>query len=180
MFQYQLDHQDCFNVLGHFMEKLGGKVYMILDWDSFFRSSCARQAPRMSELYDKGARIRLMKPQGRISGGWPIMHAKTVVIDKAVVLTGSVNMTHNGHGNNKEHMVSLTDKETVEEFVADFEETWDTLNAITPDMIDRMNEKQIEREKGYRSKSRERSLSRSVSRSLTAELKDAEESQQQQ
>jgi phosphatidylserine/phosphatidylglycerophosphate/cardiolipin synthase-like enzyme len=36
------------------------------------------------------------------------MHAKSLIFDEEVLVTGSVNMTHNGYENNKEHMFRIT------------------------------------------------------------------------
>ncbi len=62
------------------VKKLGaGKtVKFILDRKNFFDSSCARQAPRIKELIDAGAMIKILKPEG---SGFACMHAKTLIFD---------------------------------------------------------------------------------------------------
>ena len=111
------------------------------------------------------------------------MHAKTIIIDQCVVLTGSVNMTQNGHGNNKEHLLSVRDPSTVTEFNADFEYCWQLSTPVTPDLVEKMLKRSQERYDSWkgsnRSKSREPSVERKVSRSLTNELQQAEQPEPQ-
>ena len=72
----------------------GFSVKLIFDKDNFKSSSCARQPLRMKELYESGAELRVMRP---LRGGFACMHAKTVILDEKVILTGSVNLTHEPH-----------------------------------------------------------------------------------
>ena len=89
-FQYTLDYTTAFMKL---CRKLGAgkQAKLILDRKNFYDSSCARQAPRIKELTDAGAMIKILKAEG---SGFACMHAKTLIFDKKVVLTGSVNLTH--------------------------------------------------------------------------------------
>ena len=100
------------------------------------------------------------------------MHAKTIVIDKEVLLTGSVNMTGYGLDYNKEHMFRITGHpEVIEQVYRDFEQTWAKADVV--------GEKQIEimmmnaRDEGKKKKSKSRSGS--ASRSMSSELDDAGE-----
>ena len=88
----------------------GKTVKFILDRKNFFDSSCARQAPRIKELIDAGAKIKILKPEG---SGFACMHAKTLIFDEKVVLTGSVNLTHNGLERNKEHLIRVLEPSVV-------------------------------------------------------------------
>ena len=141
-FQYTLDYTTVFLKL---CRKLGaGKTAkFILDRKNFFDSSCARQAPRIKELIDAGAMIKILKPEG---SGFACMHAKTLIFDKKVVLTGSVNLTHKGLEHNKEHMLRLTEPGTVADFLRDFEETWEHADTVTSEDLESMLEKYAKKE----------------------------------
>ena len=196
-FQYQSDHTELIVIL---VRKLGQgvKVRLIFDKENFKSSSCARQAPRMKELYEAGAELKMMRPP---HGGFACMHVKTLVVDRKVLLTGSVNMTHNGLEKNKEHLYRIENPSTIETVMTDFEEEWQEAEPVTDDVIENMMEKYAEKEaqkeeariakeaekeakkEEARSakeaakeakESRVRSKSRSVSRSLSAELESAE------
>ena len=136
-------------------------------------SSCARQPQRMKELWEAGCQMKLLKPKG---GGFARMHVKSLIIDERVVLTGSVNMTHSGHENNKEHMYRITEPTAVSDVLADFEKDWGEAELLTQQLINTMLENS---EKHRRSREKSRSVSRSlsqapaVSRTLSAELDDA-------
>ena len=91
---------------------------MILDKKNFYSSSCARQSARVEEFFKANGKIRITRPN---SGGWAINHAKTCVFDNKVILTGSVNMTNNGHDNNKEHMFRIEEPKVVAAVIEDFE-----------------------------------------------------------
>jgi phosphatidylserine/phosphatidylglycerophosphate/cardiolipin synthase-like enzyme len=160
-FQYVTDHTECYLKIAL---KLGQGVRgrFILDKAQFENSSCARQAARVAELVEAGqdvCEVRVLKPQG---GGFACMHAKTVIIDNRVVLTGSVNMTHNGIENNKEHMFRILEPTVVKALRVDFEETWRIAQPVTQEMcismVRRAEQARIKRQE--RSASSSRSLSR--------------------
>ena len=97
------------------------------------------------------------------------MHAKSFVVDGRVLFTGSVNLTHNGMENNKEHMFRICDPYPVAQVEADFEELWEESEDVDDDMIMKMLETRRQKEdKPSRSKSR--SSTRSNSDSLAVEL----------
>ena len=96
------------------------------------------------------------------------MHVKSLIFDGAVLLTGSVNMIHNGHENNKEHLYRIAHGPTVAEVLADFEKEWAGAEMVTREHIDEMIDN-----KAKKDEKRGASLSRSVSRSLSAELEDS-------
>ncbi len=194
-FQYTLDYASVFMKL---CTKLGaGKtVKFILDRKNFFDSSCARQAPRIKELIDAGATVKILKPEG---SGFACMHSKTLFFDKKVVLTGSVNLTHNGLEHNKEHLIRVLEPSVVAAMLRDFEETWERADTVTSEDLDSMLEKYAKKEakkKSSRSSqsgdasdndsewrslssrsggSLSKNASRSVSRSLSAELSPCQE-----
>jgi phosphatidylserine/phosphatidylglycerophosphate/cardiolipin synthase-like enzyme len=144
---------------------------MIFDKGNFYRSSCARQAPRVRELWDAGGEIRLIKPS---HGGFAVMHAKTFVFDEAVLLTGSVNMTHNGLENNKEHLFRMTEPAVVAKVMSDFEQEWVTAERVTQENIDQMMDYWERKGDEKRGKSLSRTSSsgsgRPLSRSQSREL----------
>ena len=105
------------------------------------------------------------------------MHVKSLIIDIRVVLTGSVNMTHNGHEHNKEHMYRITEPSAVSDVLADFEKDWIEAEIATQILMNTLLEnsekhKRTREEKGRRAS---RSLSKdcSLSRSLSNEFDDA-------
>ena len=105
------------------------------------------------------------------------MHVKSLVFDERVVLTGSTNMTHNGHEKNKEHMYRIAHRPTVAEVVADFEKDWKEAMPLTQDLIDSVVAKSLARsEERTRSQSRSRSKARprSQARSSSSALEPEE------
>ena len=98
-FQYQLDHTECVIQIIRKLDK-GAQAKFLLDKTNFFQSSCARQAPRVKELFEAGCEFRVVKPLG----GFACMHAKTLIVDRITLLAGSVNLTHHGFESNKEHL----------------------------------------------------------------------------
>ena len=96
------------------------------------------------------------------------MHVKTLVFDRKVLLTGSVNLTHNGMENNKEHLYRISDSQLIAEVLADFEQVWASAEPVTQEVIADMMERHTKRASRPRSKS--------VSRSLSTELDDVRES----
>ena len=104
------------------------------------------------------------------------MHVKTLVFDRKVVLTGSVNLTHNGMENNKEHLFRIEDPSIIESVMTDFEDDWRQAEPVGDPLIAEMMEKYAakEAEKDQRRIAREtRSRSRSATRSLSGELEEA-------
>ena len=163
--QYTLDHTDCFMGLTSKMSK-GVKGRFVIDRKNFIESSCARQAARVAELWRAGCEFRVLRPRG---SEYACMHAKSLVFDEKVVLTGSVNMTHNGLENNKEHMYRITEPKVVAAVLADFEEVWQVAEEVTQEGVDMMVARSEENRKA-RKERREQCTSRTVSRSLSEEL----------
>ena len=156
--QYCLDHTDsCVKMVF----QLGkGKVgRLIFDRSMFMDGSSARQPSRLKELWEAGCQMKLLQPKG---GPFARMHVKSLMFDKKVLHTGSVNLTHNGHENNKEHMFRITEPTTVAAVVEDFEKDWERAEAVTQPLIDEMLEAAYNRRQ-------QRDKSRSVSRSLSME-----------
>ena len=95
------------------------------------------------------------------------MHAKTIIIDRKIVLTGSVNMTHNGFERNKEHLFRITDPVTVKAVSDEFDEVW-TSQQVLP-----VHQSEIElMMDNWRRRDQKKKSSRSVSRSLSQEVAD--------
>ena len=90
--QYCVDHTECCVKLNVKLAR-GVRGRLILDRNMFLNSSCARQAPRIKELWDSGCEMKTLKLKG---SGFACMHVKSLILDERVVLSGSVNMTHNG------------------------------------------------------------------------------------
>jgi hypothetical protein len=91
-FQYVADHTMCVVKMVWKFAK-GMRIRVAFGKMSFTRSSCARQAIRIRELWDAGCEIKTMKLRGAV---FACMHAKSFIFDEEVLVTGSVNMAHNG------------------------------------------------------------------------------------
>ena len=70
--------------------------------------------------------MRTFKPIGGYCASY---HNKSVVIDGVIVFTGSVNLTHNGFENNKEHLVRIIFPDCVQSFRIQFMEDWESPHA---------------------------------------------------
>jgi phosphatidylserine/phosphatidylglycerophosphate/cardiolipin synthase-like enzyme len=81
------------------------------------------------------------------------MHAKTLIFDERVVLSGSVNMTHNGFEKNKKHLWRITEPSAVAEAFRDFEDTWKKATVIGKEEVQLMMEKHDARERKKKSSS---------------------------
>ena len=78
----------------------------------------------VEELRLAGCELRQYKPQG---AGFASLHAKSWVLDDAVVLTGSVNLTSNGMNRNKEHMLRISTPSVVRSYAEPIsEEYWES------------------------------------------------------
>ena len=161
-YYYVVDHTTlCFKLA--LKANRGVQCRMILDRPNFTDSSCARQAHRLKELLESGVEMRVVKPAG---GGFASMHVKTLIIDDKTVLTGSVNMTHNGLENNKEHLFRISVASVVAEVTADFDQLWTEAEPVTMDLMDQVvakSDAKAEKKKGGRTKSVSRSLSKEIS-----------------
>ena len=171
-YQYQADHTDLMVILNRKLGQ-GMSVRLIFDKNNFMESSCVRQAPRMQELFDSGAEMRMLRPP---HGGYSCMHVKTLVIDEEVILTGSVNLTHNGLEHNKEHLYCITDPSAVGEVMADFDKEWQDAEKVTEEIIADMMAK-YERKQEAKLKAKEERVqrsksSRSASRSASVEIEE--------
>jgi len=138
---YQIDHTELCNLLVskllcvHEETNRRCKGRIIFDKDNFFYSSCARQAARVGELWKAGCEMRTHKPRG---GGFACMHTKTWIIDDEIIYSGSVNLTHNGLENNKEHLWKILGEKAITPLKEDFEETWMSAERVTSEHIARM------------------------------------------
>ena len=95
------------------------------------------------------------------------MHVKCMILDEKVLLQGSVNLTHNGMENNKEHLYRITDQMTVTEVLDDFELEWAGAekDTVTEQVIQKMNQIWTTRSDTRRQRSQSRSAERQQSRS---------------
>jgi len=159
---YVMDHTSCCVTLACKIAQ-GVSCRLILDRANFLESSCARQADRAAELWKVGCEMRVLRPRG---AGFPCMHVKTMIVDGRVVLTGSVNMTHNGLENNKEHLYRITVPTAVAAVVEDFDATWAGAEPVTAELIEKALAKSAEKAEKAKEKLRSKSVSRSLSREL--------------
>ena len=140
-FCYAIDHTEVVMVL---VQKLtqGMPGRIILDKGNFYVPSATRQAKRVNELYKAGCQFKMLRPAGM---GWPNMHAKTLLCDDMLAITGSCNLTHNGMVSSKEHVYVVSYPKVVGELVADFESTWELAETVGSKEIDEMMRKDAER-----------------------------------
>jgi hypothetical protein len=118
---YQLDHRDVIAEIILRITRYGVQCRLILDKENFYGSSCARQAAGVNELFRAGCLIRIRKPPG---GLYSCVHVKCLIFDEKVMMSGSLNLTHNGLQNNKEHLYRLSEPELIEDVMADFDREW--------------------------------------------------------
>ena len=121
--QYMVDDKHLIVLLCRKMRDEKVKGRMILDKSNYSKSSTwGSECPMVEELRLAGCELRQYKPQG---AGFASLHAKSWVLDDAVVLTGSVNLTSNGMNRNKKHMLRISTPSVVRSYAEDFEDLWD-------------------------------------------------------
>jgi hypothetical protein len=84
---------------------------------------------------------------------------KCFILDEEIVLTGSMNLTHNGMENNKEHLYRLSEPAFVADVLAEFEKEWLVADIVTDKEIAVM----LETDRKRQDKKRDQSISRSIS-----------------
>ena len=127
--QYMVDDPTLIGILCRKMREDKVKGRMILDKSNYSKSNgWGNECPMVEELRVAGCELRQYRPQG---GGFASLHAKSWLLDNAVVLTGSVNLTSGGMSRNKEHMLRITTPSVVRSFAEDFEDLWAKAEPIT-------------------------------------------------
>ena len=128
--QYMVDDPFLIKLLCRKMREDKVKGRMIFDKSNYSKSSTwgNTQCPMVEELRVAGCELRQYKTQG---GGFASLHAKSWLLDSAVVLTGSVNLTSGGMSRNKEHMLRITTPSVVRSFAEGFEDLWAKAEPIT-------------------------------------------------
>jgi phosphatidylserine/phosphatidylglycerophosphate/cardiolipin synthase-like enzyme len=124
---YCIDHQ----FLGDIIAKRaidGLEVKLIFDQKNFRHSSCTRQLPLQKMLYDSGCQMKYLRPPGK--SGWPSQHAKCFLIDHAIMLSGSVNLTYCGLEKNCEQLLWITEPCTIGDATVDFDRWWDMAEPV--------------------------------------------------
>ena len=174
MMYFCLDDTDCVGVIG---PKAADKVEvkLLLDRKNCYNSPCKRQPARVKDLWRTNAQLRVLRPS---CNEYSSTHVKTMILDNKVVLTGSLNLTHNAFEHNKEHVVRIVDPKCVQQFVEDFYRTWTESEVISTRDIDSMFQyhDKREREKAERGGSKWQNWKRQgrpLQRSLSAEMSTA-------
>ena len=93
------------------------------------------------------------------------MHAKCLILDRELVFDGSVNLTHNGMENNKEHLYRITHKPTVARVFDDFCREWARAEVVGNDKISMMMQKDAD---AKRKKSNARGSNSAEQKQLTS------------
>ena len=142
-FQYVVDHTDA--IIKLLERKQVGKVdcRILMDKANFECSSCARQAARCQDLFDAEVEMRTLKPA---STQFACMHAKTLIFDNRVIITGSCNVTHNGLENNLEHMIRLGGLEAIPDVVKNFLDNWQLATVVDETRMLQMRKRAVERD----------------------------------
>nr|XP_060642808.1 mitochondrial cardiolipin hydrolase [Anolis sagrei ordinatus] len=79
----------------------------------------------------RGSQIGILRKAGiqvRHDQETGYMHNKFVIIDKKVLITGSLNWTTQAIQNNRENVIIIDDKKIVDVFLAEFEKIWEDFN----------------------------------------------------
>ena len=127
--QYMVDDRHLIVFLYRKMLKEGVKGRVILDKNNYSQSNSRRsECPMVEELRLAGCELWHYKQQG---AGFASLHARPWVLDDAVVLTGSVNLTSNGMNRNKEHMLRISTPSVVRSYAEDFEDLWNKAEPIS-------------------------------------------------
>jgi hypothetical protein len=169
-FQYNIDHTDiCIQLVVKLTEGAEGRF--LLDKNNFYSSSCARQPARVKELFEAGCKLKMLKPYG---GGFAVMHVKCLVLDETLLFDGSVNLTHNGLENNKEHLYQISEPTVVQAVLYDFEETWKVAETIGEHDIEHMWAKHLEREEKKKEEQEERAAKLGEARRVRSASKEVE------
>ena len=134
MYQYCYDHSEINTYLVYWLGR-GRRVRIVFDKGQVSSLSCKQQPARMRELSDAGAELRLYTPMRDGQNGFPIMHAKTVMIDGTAGFFGSVNATYNGMTLSKEVLLKVGAGKCMKDAQADFEATWLLAEEITSDRV---------------------------------------------
>ena len=73
--------------------------------------------------------------------GFAMMHTKTIIVDDAILVTGSLNLTHNGIQNSVEEIVVIVDPAVVRQRKATIERHWidERTQEVDMDMIRRIS-----------------------------------------
>ena len=108
------------------------------------------------------------------------MHAKCLILDRELVFDGSVNLTHNGMENNKEHLYRITHKPTVRRVFDDFCIEWARSEIVGSDKIAIMMQKDAEtkKRKGNAKGSSNAEPRQQTSRDLTGEFQTVDASEE--
>ena len=171
---YQLDHTEACVQLVMCLQR-GVKGRIIFDEKFFYGSSCARQCPRVQELYQAGCEMKICKPR---AGNFSCMHAKTWLFDDQVAFTGSANLTHNGMENNVENLWRVTSSSAITDYSKFFDLLWEdsvrscAITDVGEGQIAEMVRRHGLRRENKESKPKERSASRSLSVELDEEALD--------
>ena len=103
------------------------------------------------------------------------MHVKAWILDESLLLTGSVNLTHNGLENNKEYLFKISSPGIVREVLTDFNQMWELAEIVTQAHIADMQQRwdaKAQRKKTNINHGRSQSVPRDLSEELLAAAAD--------
>ena len=73
------------------------------------------------------------------------MHNKIIIVDLKVLLTGSVNLTHNGLENNEENLIVTAAQGAIDAAAIRFDELWSIAKPLGPDRLQEAVERATEK-----------------------------------
>ena len=85
----------------------------------------------MLELCEWGAELYRLK----VGPGFVILHQKLWVIDESILLSGSVNPTHDGLTNNEEHLLEVNSQGAVADALSHMDSLFSCATFITAEFV---------------------------------------------
>ena len=143
----------------------GVAVRILLDSSQTANSSSTKQMIRVVDLIERGVEVRTGGCQGRRR----TVHQKCLVVDDAVCLFGSANMTENSMNHCYEFGVQSTQNCLVEACLAKLDRLWSDAAVVEVEVARQRRDERCDRSsRSYDSRSRDRSQSsHPVRRTLT-------------
>ena len=107
-------------------------MQLIMDATQARHPSCSQQCARLAELQAAGAELKMYRPVGNLA----IMHQKTLVLDRAVYVCGSANLTGHAFDCNVEAVIVTRVASVVAAGVEHFRKLWAVATELTEAKIE--------------------------------------------
>jgi phosphatidylserine/phosphatidylglycerophosphate/cardiolipin synthase-like enzyme len=129
--QYCFGSRPVVNELVAFVKR-GGSLRILLDEGQAKSPSTRYQAEAMRTLSEWRAELRVYRPPG---GGFASLHQKTMLVDRAVYVVGSSNMTDNSLHCNVEATIVTRAAEVCEKGLRQFEQIWALASPVSENLL---------------------------------------------